>query len=85
MIITCWVVLVEQDSSYRESAEELISDIKVMLGTTIRGGESLITPSTYDTAWVARVPAIDGFSRPQFPQKRLAKSEFLLLIHVLFI
>ena len=28
----------------------------------------MITPSAYDTAWVARVPAIDGSCRPQFPQ-----------------
>jgi len=39
-----------------------------MLGAAIRDGESTITPSAYDTAWVARVPSIDGSSRPQFPQ-----------------
>eukprot|EP00253_Pinus_taeda_P006279 PITA_06279 len=30
--------------------------------------ELVITPSAYDTAWVARVPSIDGVARPQFPQ-----------------
>jgi len=52
------------DSSYRERAETLISEIKVMLG----GGELMMTPSAYDTAWVARVPSIDGSACPQFPQ-----------------
>ena len=28
----------------------------------------MITPSAYDTAWVARVPSTDGSARPQFPQ-----------------
>jgi len=40
-----------------------------MLGAAITdAGESIITPSAYDTAWVARVPSIDGSARPQFPQ-----------------
>jgi len=57
------------DSSYRERAEALISEIKAMLNTAIAGdGELMITPSAYDTAWVARVPAIDDSARPQFPQ-----------------
>eukprot|EP01018_Ginkgo_biloba_P029167 Gb_39147 [translate_table: standard] len=34
---------------------------------TILMGDGQITPSAYDTAWVARVPAIDGSVHPQFP------------------
>jgi len=57
------------NSSYRERAEALISEIKAMLNAAIAGdGELMITPSAYDTASVARVPAIDGSARPQFPQ-----------------
>nr|ADH29869.1 e-beta farnesene synthase [Pinus sylvestris] len=54
------------DSCYGERAETLISEIKLVL--TGEGDALMITPSAYDTAWVARVPAIDGSSRPQFPQ-----------------
>lgn len=25
-------------------------------------------PSAYDTAWVAKIPAVDGSGHPQFPQ-----------------
>eukprot|EP00253_Pinus_taeda_P007639 PITA_07639 len=53
------------DSCYRERAETLIGEIKVMLSGE---RELVITPSAYDTAWVARVPSIDGVARPQFPQ-----------------
>eukprot|EP00253_Pinus_taeda_P005101 PITA_05101 len=57
------------NSSYRERAEVLISEIKAMLNTAMAGdGDLMITPSAYDTAWIARVPAIDGSPRPQFPQ-----------------
>eukprot|EP01018_Ginkgo_biloba_P023037 Gb_17941 [translate_table: standard] len=31
-------------------------------------GDGEISPSAYDTAWVARVPAIDGSTGPQFPE-----------------
>lgn len=54
------------DSSYVERADTLIREIKVML-KTIGEGE-LMSPSAYDTAWVARIPAIDGSGQPQFPQ-----------------
>lgn len=27
-----------------------------------------INPSAYDTAWVARIPAVDGSEKPQFPE-----------------
>lgn len=53
------------DPRYRERAETLIGEIKVMLSGE---GELVITPSAYDTAWVARVPSIDAVARPQFPQ-----------------
>eukprot|EP00253_Pinus_taeda_P017099 PITA_17099 len=57
------------NSSYRERAEALNREIKAMLSIAIAGdGDLLITPSAYDTAWIARVPAIDVSPRPQFPQ-----------------
>nr|AOG18233.1 diterpene synthase [Taiwania cryptomerioides] len=31
-------------------------------------GDGEISPSAYDTAWLARVPAIDGSHQPHFPQ-----------------
>ncbi|XP_057872501.2 bifunctional isopimaradiene synthase, chloroplastic isoform X2 [Cryptomeria japonica] len=45
--------------------EELVAEIK-MVFNTMEDGE--ISPSAYDTAWVARVPAINGSGAPQFPQ-----------------
>lgn len=54
------------DPRYIERAETLISEIKSML-SAIGDGE-LMTPSAYDTAWVARIPAIDGPDQPQFPE-----------------
>nr|AQT03468.1 levopimaradiene synthase [Ginkgo biloba] len=45
--------------------ETLITEIKAMF-CSMSDGE--ISPSAYDTAWIARVSAIDGFARPQFPQ-----------------
>nr|QWV53994.1 kaurene synthase-like 3 [Chamaecyparis formosensis] len=45
--------------------EELVGEIKGLFNS-MEDGE--ISPSAYDTAWVARVPAIDGFAEPQFPQ-----------------
>eukprot|EP01018_Ginkgo_biloba_P029172 Gb_05029 [translate_table: standard] len=53
-------------SSYVERAEKLIGEIKEMFEAILMG-DGQITPSAYDTAWVARVPAIDGSVRPQFP------------------
>nr|Q4QSN4.1 RecName: Full=(E)-gamma-bisabolene synthase; Short=PmeTPS3 [Pseudotsuga menziesii]AAX07266.1 (E)-gamma-bisabolene synthase [Pseudotsuga menziesii] len=60
-----------RDSSYKERADTLINEIKAMLGAAFGDGKEMITPSAYDTAWVARIPSIDGSSgsaRPQFPQ-----------------
>ena len=45
--------------------EELIAEIKGIFNS-MEDGE--ISPSAYDTAWVARIPAIDGSAQPQFPQ-----------------
>eukprot|EP01018_Ginkgo_biloba_P004093 Gb_39995 [translate_table: standard] len=55
---------------YRERAEKLIGEIKCMFNAINNGDgdDGNSTPSAYDTAWVARVPAIDGSARPQFPQ-----------------
>nr|ADX42737.1 (E)-beta-farnesene synthase 1 [Pseudotsuga menziesii] len=53
------------DPCYGERVETLVAEIKAMLHGE---GCSMITPSAYDTAWVARVPSIDGSARPQFPQ-----------------
>ena len=58
-------MLIEQDSCYSERVETLIGEIKVILSGEV---VSMITPSAYDTAWVARVPSIDGSACPQFPQ-----------------
>nr|QWV53997.1 copalyl diphosphate synthase-like 1 [Chamaecyparis formosensis] len=46
-------------------AETLIAEIKGMFKSM---GDGETNPSAYDTAWVARIPAVDGSSRPQFPQ-----------------
>ncbi|GLJ36133.1 hypothetical protein SUGI_0724860 [Cryptomeria japonica] len=45
--------------------EALVAEIKEVFNS-VEDGE--ISPSAYDTAWVARVPAIDGSAEPQFPQ-----------------
>ncbi|GLJ36174.1 hypothetical protein SUGI_0725850 [Cryptomeria japonica] len=45
--------------------EELVSEIKGFFNSMEDGK---ISPSAYDTAWVARVPAIDDCAEPQFPQ-----------------
>nr|M4HYP3.1 RecName: Full=Monofunctional isopimaradiene synthase, chloroplastic; Short=PcmIso1; Flags: Precursor [Pinus contorta]AFU73866.1 monofunctional isopimaradiene synthase [Pinus contorta] len=48
-----------------ERVETLISEIKSMF----RGmGDGETTPSAYDTAWVAKIPALDGSDHPHFPQ-----------------
>nr|A0A1L6Z3A0.1 RecName: Full=Pseudolaratriene synthase, chloroplastic; AltName: Full=Terpene synthase 8; Short=PxaTPS8; Flags: Precursor [Pseudolarix amabilis]APT40486.1 pseudolarene synthase [Pseudolarix amabilis] len=58
-----------EQASYRERAERLIGEVKAVFDSISMGdGDQFISPSAYDTAWVARVPAIDGSSRPQFPQ-----------------
>nr|AFE61356.1 copalyl diphosphate synthase [Taiwania cryptomerioides] len=46
-------------------AETLITEIKAMFKSM---GYGETNPSAYDTAWVARVPAVDGSPRPEFPQ-----------------
>lgn len=45
--------------------EILISEIKSMFRSM---GYGETTPSAYDTAWVARIPAVDGSGQPQFPE-----------------
>nr|QWV53992.1 kaurene synthase-like 1 [Chamaecyparis formosensis] len=45
--------------------EALVAEIKEVFNS-LEDGE--ISPSAYDTAWVARVAAIDGSAEPQFPQ-----------------
>nr|QND75952.1 diterpene synthase [Thuja plicata] len=45
--------------------EALVAEIKELF-YSMEDGE--ISPSAYDTAWVARVPAIDASAQPQFPQ-----------------
>nr|M4HYC8.1 RecName: Full=Monofunctional pimaradiene synthase; Short=PcmPIM1 [Pinus contorta]AFU73868.1 monofunctional pimaradiene synthase [Pinus contorta] len=57
-------------SSHKPEADEkrveiLIAEIKSMF----RGmGDGETTPSAYDTAWVAKIPALDGSDHPHFPQ-----------------
>ncbi|GLJ48438.1 hypothetical protein SUGI_1022410 [Cryptomeria japonica] len=48
-----------------ERIETLIVEIKAIFKSM---GDGETNPSAYDTAWVARVPAIDGSNSPQFPQ-----------------
>ncbi|XP_024527840.1 copalyl diphosphate synthase 2 [Selaginella moellendorffii] len=43
---------------------ELVETVRSMLNS-LHDGE--ISVSAYDTAWVARVPALDGSNKPQFP------------------
>ncbi|XP_057872518.2 bifunctional levopimaradiene synthase, chloroplastic-like [Cryptomeria japonica] len=45
--------------------KELVTEIKGLFNS-MEDGE--ISPSAYDTAWVARISAIDGSGKPQFPQ-----------------
>nr|ACC54559.1 putative abietadiene synthase [Pinus densiflora] len=45
--------------------ETLISEIKNMFRSM---GYGETNPSAYDTAWVARIPAVDGSEKPQFPE-----------------
>nr|AOG18234.1 diterpene synthase [Taiwania cryptomerioides] len=44
--------------------EKLVREIKEKFNSMEEGE---ISPSAYDTAWVARVPAIDGSHQPHFP------------------
>ncbi|KAH9317858.1 hypothetical protein KI387_019627 [Taxus chinensis] len=54
------------DAAEKEKrAESLIAEIRAMFKSM---GDGETNPSAYDTAWVARVPAVDGSNRPQFPQ-----------------
>nr|Q50EK2.1 RecName: Full=Bifunctional levopimaradiene synthase, chloroplastic; Short=PtLAS; AltName: Full=Diterpene synthase; AltName: Full=PtTPS-LAS; Includes: RecName: Full=Levopimaradiene synthase; AltName: Full=Neoabietadiene synthase; Includes: RecName: Full=Copalyl diphosphate synthase; Flags: Precursor [Pinus taeda]AAX07435.1 diterpene synthase [Pinus taeda] len=45
--------------------ETLITEIKNMFRSM---GYGETNPSAYDTAWVARIPAVDGSEKPQFPE-----------------
>ncbi|GLJ22214.1 hypothetical protein SUGI_0417480 [Cryptomeria japonica] len=54
-----------QASSYQQWADNLVVKIKEMF-RALKDGE--MSPSAYDTAWVAMVPAQDGSNAPQFPQ-----------------
>ncbi|KAH9319495.1 hypothetical protein KI387_021264, partial [Taxus chinensis] len=54
-------------SSYLERRETLVKEIGDML-KRVGDGEGEFRPSPYDTAWVARIPAIDDSSAPHFPQ-----------------
>ncbi|GLJ57338.1 hypothetical protein SUGI_1317050 [Cryptomeria japonica] len=56
----------QETMDYNEKrVEKLVREIKEKFNS-MEDGE--ISPSSYDTAWVARVPAIDGSHKPQFPQ-----------------
>nr|UPQ49773.1 ent-copalyl diphosphate synthase [Selaginella wallacei] len=59
--------LPEQQEVQRGSDEiwELIERIKRMFQAM---GDGKVSISAYDTAWVARVPALDGRDAPQFPE-----------------
>nr|H8ZM73.1 RecName: Full=Bifunctional cis-abienol synthase, chloroplastic; AltName: Full=Diterpene synthase TPS4; Short=AbdiTPS4; Flags: Precursor [Abies balsamea]AEL99953.1 diterpene synthase TPS4 [Abies balsamea] len=49
----------------RKRIQTLISEIKNVFNSM---GDGETSPSAYDTAWVARIPAVDGSEQPQFPQ-----------------
>nr|AFU73872.1 putative monofunctional diterpene synthase [Pinus contorta] len=52
-------------AAYEKRVESLICEIKGMF----RGmGDGETNASAYDTAWVARIPAVDGSDHPHFPQ-----------------
>ncbi|KAH9317871.1 hypothetical protein KI387_019640, partial [Taxus chinensis] len=55
----------ESVAAKEKQMQTLISEIKSMFKSM---GDGETNPSAYDTAWVARVPALDGSDRPQFPQ-----------------
>ncbi|XP_028552327.1 bifunctional levopimaradiene synthase, chloroplastic-like [Dendrobium catenatum] len=52
--------VVEQDARI----ETLIREIKDMF---LRLGDGEISPSAYDTAWIARIPSLNDPNKPQFP------------------
>nr|AOG18229.1 copalyl pyrophosphate synthase-like protein [Taiwania cryptomerioides] len=56
----------DQNAAEKEKRmQTLIVEIKAMFQSM---GDGETNPSAYDTAWVARVPAVDGSNHPQFPQ-----------------
>nr|AAS18603.1 taxadiene synthase [Taxus x media] len=56
-----------ESSTFQERADELVVKIKDMFNAL---GDGDISPSAYDTAWVARVATVssDGSEKPRFPQ-----------------
>uniref|UniRef100_F2XFB2-2 Isoform 2 of Bifunctional levopimaradiene synthase, chloroplastic n=1 Tax=Picea sitchensis TaxID=3332 RepID=F2XFB2-2 len=52
-------------ASDEKRIETLISEIKNMFRSM---GYGETNPSAYDTAWVARIPAVDGSEQPEFPE-----------------
>nr|3S9V_A Chain A, Abietadiene synthase, chloroplastic [Abies grandis]3S9V_B Chain B, Abietadiene synthase, chloroplastic [Abies grandis]3S9V_C Chain C, Abietadiene synthase, chloroplastic [Abies grandis]3S9V_D Chain D, Abietadiene synthase, chloroplastic [Abies grandis] len=52
-------------ASDEKRIETLISEIKNMFRCM---GYGETNPSAYDTAWVARIPAVDGSDNPHFPE-----------------
>ncbi|XP_057873494.2 bifunctional levopimaradiene synthase, chloroplastic isoform X2 [Cryptomeria japonica] len=54
------------DEMQDERIEALVAEMKLEVFNLVEDGK--ISSSAYDTAWVARVPAIDGSAEPQFPQ-----------------
>nr|QWV53998.1 copalyl diphosphate synthase-like 2 [Chamaecyparis formosensis] len=56
----------EQDAAEKEKRmRTLIDEIKGMFRSM---GDGETNPSAYDTAWVARIPDVEGSDCPQFPQ-----------------
>nr|UPQ49789.1 8-endo-copalyl diphosphate synthase [Osmunda sp. FC-2022a] len=55
----------QQEKCDEDTQNKLIEDVRRKL-KSMDDGETL--PSVYDTAWVARVPAVDGLGGPQFPR-----------------
>ncbi|GLJ33852.1 hypothetical protein SUGI_0680390 [Cryptomeria japonica] len=55
----------DQPLEDHKQMEALIEEIKIMFQAMENGK---ISPSAYDTAWIARIPSIDNPYQPQFPQ-----------------
>eukprot|EP01018_Ginkgo_biloba_P016482 Gb_04666 [translate_table: standard] len=53
------------DETINKRIQTLVKEIQCMFQSM---GDGETNPSAYDTAWVARIPSIDGSGAPQFPQ-----------------
>ncbi|XP_020588797.1 monofunctional pimaradiene synthase-like [Phalaenopsis equestris] len=52
------------EDEQEERIEILVKEIKELFSSI---GDGEVSPSAYDTAWVARIPSMDDPNKPQFP------------------